>query len=124
MMVDTDVLIAMRPCDLSHMLLLLPQSVVIAYAPNHLRHTYLHHLAEVASLFYLPVFNTTSSLPVQCTSQQERGLFQYGEECIQQLERLPITIQFGQIHNLMRVASTHVHIKKYKTMGGRNALER
>jgi len=123
-MVDTDVLIAMRSCDLSHMLLLLPQSVVIAYAPNHLRHTYFHHLAEVANLFYLPVFNTSTPLPDQCTPQQERNLFQYNKECVQQLEQLPITIQFGQIHNLMRIASTHVHIKKYKMISGRNALER
>lgn len=57
-MVDTDVLIATRESDLYHMLLLLPNSVVIAFESNHLHYPRLNVLAEVASLYYLPVVNT------------------------------------------------------------------
>ena len=59
-MVDTDVLIATRESDLYHMLLLLPNSVVIAFESNHLHYPRINVLAEVASLYYLPVVNTTS----------------------------------------------------------------
>ena len=45
-MVDTDVLIATRESDLYHMLLLLPNSVVIAFESNHLHYPRLNVLRK------------------------------------------------------------------------------
>lgn len=125
-MVDTDVLIATQASDLSHMLLLLPHSVVISYAPNHLHRRYHNVLAEVARLYYLPVFNATTPFPEACTEEEvvdnKNVPFQYGVECSQQLEKQPIVLHFGQLHNYMRLASTHVHIKKYRELSNKNSL--
>ena len=104
---DTDVLIATRERDLYHMLLLLPNSAVIAFESNHLHYPTLNVLAEVASLYYIPVVNTTSSLPRNCEKP-------FSARCVEELQSQPVHVQFGQLHNYMRLATTHVHVHKYK----------
>lgn len=113
-MTDTDVFIAFTEHDLYHMIFLLPHSVVLAIAPNHLQFRSLNVLAESASLFYLPVFNASSPLPYEC---EQKG---FGDaDCIQRLQTSPICLNYGQIHNYMRVAAIHVQIKKYRATLGK-----
>lgn len=114
-MVDTDVFIAFTEFDLYHMILLLPHSVVLAIAPNHLQFVYLNAVAESASLLYLPVFNASSPIPLEC--KQKDGLEDM--DCIHLLQTSPIEINYGQLHNYMRIAATHVQIKKYRAPLGK-----
>ena len=114
MMVDTDVFIAFTEYDLYHMILLLPHSVVLAIAPNHLQFASLNAMAESASLLYLPVFNASSPLPYEC---EQKGLEDV--DCVHILQTSPTQMNYGQIHNYMRVAAIHVQIKKYRTALGK-----
>lgn len=71
-------------------------------------------MAESASLLYLPVFNASSPLPYEC---EQKGLEDV--DCVHILQTSPIQMNYGQIHNYMRVAAIHVQIKKYRTALGK-----
>ena len=107
MMIDTDVIISITTSDLYHILFLLPGSAVIAYHYPYDNDASWSQLAEVSQLAYYPVFNTSIPLPKNCKGNP------LSKVCRSALHKQPIFINFQQIHNILRVASIHVHMNKY-----------
>lgn len=114
LMSHTDVLLGVLGSGFANVIYMLPHSVSICYSPPNIGGFFFHTLSELANLYYIGVYNSSVPLPSVCTNKLVSSGESSSKLCTDRLYSEDIYMQKGQLNNLLRLATTHVKLYKYR----------